>query len=127
MMFLQLRRIRGWAELQRSQYATANHSYSMHLIHHHSRQDILHMPKHPIHHLPGSCSSKSTHSAWEGAALNEYDSCESSGIMPVVFALMGVQGPGQVVCASFSCNKWYPLEHFKSLEYIKQPSLPAPC
>ena len=25
-MFLQLRRIRGWAELQRSQYATANHS-----------------------------------------------------------------------------------------------------
>ena len=49
-MFLQLRRIRGWAELQRSQYATANHSYSMHLIHHHSRQDILHMPKHPIHH-----------------------------------------------------------------------------
>ena len=50
MIFLQLRRIRGWAELQRSQYATANHSYSMHLIHHHSRQDILHMPKHPIHH-----------------------------------------------------------------------------
>ena len=49
-MFLQLRRIIGWAELQRSQYATANHSYSMHLIHHHSRQDVLHMPKHLIHH-----------------------------------------------------------------------------
>ena len=37
MIFLQLWRIWGWAELQRSQDATANHSNSTHLIHHHSR------------------------------------------------------------------------------------------
>ena len=46
--------------------------------------------------IPGSCSSKSTRTAWEGdgqgAALNEHDSCESLGIMPVVFILTNERG-----------------------------------
>ena len=47
-------------------------------------------------HLPGSCSSKSTRTAWEGdgqgAALNEYDSCENSVIMPVVLISTNERG-----------------------------------